>query len=308
MEINEQAEGPSELELLKRRADQLGVPYSNNIGLETLRTRINEKMGVEEEETEEVEEDEAEIEEVDEDELNEEEEVVQNTSNEPNGFEAAAEIAATKDTTTEQKLTQVTPPVDQTAQTATPVPLVPAAPTPIDIAEVLKQMGFTPEVLAKAVALQNGEQEDTKELGTSEPETKAPEPVRKTGKKTLRQHLIDEQMKLVRIRITCMDPKKKDLEGEVITVANKHIGTIKRFVPFGGATEEGWHVPYCIYKMLDRRQFVNIRVVKNRRTGYEEVKKDMAKEFAIEVLPPLTQAELSALATAQIAAGSLNAE
>jgi len=120
----------------------------------------------------------------------------------------------------------------------------------------------------------------------------------------LRQRLIDEQTRLIRIRVTCMNPNKKDLKGEFFTVANDYIGTIRKFVPFGEATEEGYHVPYCIYRFLESRRFVNITTSKDRRTGLPVVKSQDAKEFAIEVLKPLTPEEIKTLATAQIAAGT----
>ena len=125
-------------------------------------------------------------------------------------------------------------------------------------------------------------------------------------KKTQRQKIWDEQMKLVRVRITCMDPKKKDLHGEVLTVANEFLGTVRKFVPFGESTEEGFHLPFVLYTMLDERRFLNIRVRKDPRTKREIVESNYAKEFAIEVLPPLTKDELNRLAIAQAAAGSID--
>ena len=125
-------------------------------------------------------------------------------------------------------------------------------------------------------------------------------------KKTLRETIHDEQMKLVRIRVTCMDPKKKDLHGEVFTLANEHLGTVRKFVPFGEATKNGFHVPYCIYTMMEERRFLNIRTVKDRRTGRDEVQSNYAKEFAMEILDPLTPIELAQLANAQAAAGSID--
>jgi len=113
-------------------------------------------------------------------------------------------------------------------------------------------------------------------------------------------------MKLVRLRIQNLDPKKKDLPGEIFTVANEYLGTVKKFVPYGEVTEEGYHVPYCIYRMMDARKFLNIRTVKDRRTGIERVESTWAKEFALEVLPQLTAKELAELANAQKAAGSFN--
>lgn len=124
--------------------------------------------------------------------------------------------------------------------------------------------------------------------------------------KTLRQQLLEEQMKMVRVRITCLDPKKKDLHGEILTVANEYIGTVRKFVPYGEATEDGYHIPHILYKLLDSRKFLSIRSFKDKRTGHQRVESSWAKEFAIEVLPQLTQAELNRLATAQAAAGSLN--
>lgn len=125
-------------------------------------------------------------------------------------------------------------------------------------------------------------------------------------KRTLRQVQHDEQMKLVRLRIQNLDPKKKDLPGEIFTVANEYLGTVKKFVPYGEVTEEGYHVPYCIYRMMDARKFLNIRTVKDRRTGIERVESTWAKEFALEVLPQLSAKELAELANAQKAAGSFN--
>jgi len=125
-------------------------------------------------------------------------------------------------------------------------------------------------------------------------------------KKSLRQQIYEEQMKLVRIRITCMDPKKKDLPGEIFTIANEYLGTVRKFVPFGEVTDDGFHVPYCIYTMLEERRFLNIRTRKDKRTGVEHPETSWAREFAIEILPPLTPDELKRLAIAQAAAGSID--
>ena len=122
--------------------------------------------------------------------------------------------------------------------------------------------------------------------------------------KSLRQQLRDEQMKLVRIRIQNLDDKKKDLPGEIFTVANEYIGVVRKYIPYTeGASEDGYHVPYCIYQMLKDRKFVSIRTVGKK--GQETVETRMAREFALEVLPQLTPEELERLAQAQIAAGSV---
>ncbi|QDH84022.1 hypothetical protein KMC60_gp54 [Achromobacter phage vB_AxyP_19-32_Axy11] len=116
-----------------------------------------------------------------------------------------------------------------------------------------------------------------------------------------------EQTRLVRVRIQNLDPKKKDLPGEILTVANEYIGTIRKFVPYGEQTDNGYHIPWCIYQMMKERKFLNIRVGKDR-AGREKVETSWVREFAIEVLPPLTQDELDDLRKAQIAAGSTNGD
>lgn len=184
-------ETPSELQILKQRADMLGVSYSNNIGLETLRKKVTDAM---------------------------------EGNKEP------------------EQAKQVNP------------------------------------------------------LGADIPEVETP--------MQLRARLMAEQLKLVRLRITNLDPKKKDLPGEILTVANEYIGTVRKYVPFGEQTDNGYHVPYCIYTLLESRRFQHIRVTK--KNGREHVETTWAKEFSLEILPPLTEAELAKLAASQAAAGGLS--
>jgi hypothetical protein len=125
---------------------------------------------------------------------------------------------------------------------------------------------------------------------------------RKAQVQQMRDELIAEQTRLIRVRITNLDPKKKDLPGEIVTVGNEFIGTIRKYVPFGEATDGGYHIPFCIYTQLEERKFLSI-TVKKGPDGREAVSHRQAKEFAIEVLPQLTQAELNQLAAAQAAAG-----
>lgn len=119
----------------------------------------------------------------------------------------------------------------------------------------------------------------------------------------LRKLVYAEQMRQVRVRITNMDPKKKDLPGEIWTVANEYLGTVRKFVPYGEQTDDGYHIPYCLYRLLDSKRFLHIRDVKDRTTGIVRQDKVWAKEFSLDVLPTLTQAELDRLAAAQAAAG-----
>ena len=126
------------------------------------------------------------------------------------------------------------------------------------------------------------------------------------AKMTLRQRQIAEQMALTRVRITCMNPQKKDLQGEIYTVANEYIGNVRKFIPYGEASEGGYHIPKCLLTMLQEKKFLQITTVKDKRTGTTRPVTREVREFAIEILPPLTKEELRDLATAQIAAGSID--
>lgn len=132
----------------------------------------------------------------------------------------------------------------------------------------------------------------------------APKPPAKP--KSLRQQLMEEQMKLVRVRITNLDPKKKDLPGEIFTVANEYLGTVRKYIPYGEVTDNGYHIPFCLYTALKEREFLNIRTRKDKRTGTPIVESGYVREFALEVLPPLTEKELAQLAASQAAKGGLD--
>lgn len=203
---------PDELVMLKQRARMIGIPFSNNIGVEALRAKIEAKM-----------------------------------TGGPDPDSKTDSLDNEGNPTVQTQNTQQNPPALQ--DPASPAPKV----------------------------------------------------------ETLRQKLVRENMKLVRLRIVCLDPKKKDLPGEIITVANEHLGTVRKYVPFGEVTEDGYHVPHCIYKYLKARKFLNIRTYKDRKNNNQiRVEQNWAPEFALEVLPPLTKDELGRLAAAQAAAGGLN--
>lgn len=122
----------------------------------------------------------------------------------------------------------------------------------------------------------------------------------KTINETIRDYharLRREANRLVRIRLTCMDPAKKNWPGEIITVANGVVGTVKKYIPYQN-NEEGYHVPQIIFDFLKDRKYQAFRTVtgpKGRpiKQGY------LANAYAIEELPPLTPQELKDLAQRQ---------
>ena len=48
-----------------------------------------------------------------------------------------------------------------------------------------------------------------------------------------------------------MNPAKKEWTGEIMTVGNRVIGSVKKFIPFNA--DDGWHVPYIMYEQLRER-------------------------------------------------------
>lgn len=116
---------------------------------------------------------------------------------------------------------------------------------------------------------------------------------------TARRALRLENTKLVRIQIACLNPAKSELPGEIFTVHNDIVGTVKKFVPYNEAGEQ-YHVPFMLLKFLKRKKYLQIKDPPKGSRQPPTTK--MVPEFAITVLDPLTPAELKELARAQGAA------
>lgn len=139
---------------------------------------------------------------------------------------------------------------------------------------------------------------------TADSEAPVQEPVGESPQEK-RMRLNREARVLRRIRITCMNPNKKSMTGEIFTVSNAVVGTIKRFVPFDA--EDGWHVEEMILKMIKARKFQTFYTVK-LQNGRKARRGKLVPEFAVEMLKPLTQKELGDLAKRQAISGSLAEE
>ena len=119
----------------------------------------------------------------------------------------------------------------------------------------------------------------------------------------LRSRLRSEALDLVRVRVACMNPNKKEWEGELLTVGSSTTGTISKFVPFNN--EEGWHIPRMLYNFMLERQCPVYVTVKDSR-GNAVRKSKLIKEYVLEVLPPLTSVEMQELAQRQAMAKSID--
>ena len=137
------------------------------------------------------------------------------------------------------------------------------------------------------------------------PETKKEDPVQQE-EETKHARLVrrrKEANELIRIRVTCMNPNKREWDGEIFTTGNSTLGTLKKYVPFNA--DEGWHVPRAIYNQIIERQ-CQIFVPKKDSRGNTTKEGKLIKEFAVEVLPNLTVEELEELARKQAMARSID--
>ena len=200
------------------------------------------------------------------------------------------------------------------AVATTPAPTTPPA-APENTAPVVDQLAmlktkadtlgvtYSPNIGVDALrekinAKMNGEP-DKKE------EAKASEAPREKTKMELRQEAFLEATRLVRCRITCMNPSKADLPGEIFTVSNNVVGAIKRYIPYGEQVD-GWHVENMLLDMLKEKQFQQLRT-KKAANGQILPETKWVREYAIEELPPLTPEELKVLANKQAAAAGMGA-
>lgn len=112
----------------------------------------------------------------------------------------------------------------------------------------------------------------------------------------LRNIRVRQAERLIRVRITCMNPVKSLWQGEIFTFGNDNM-TIKRMVPF----ERETHVEQAILGIIEARKYrVPIRPKKGRSTNKMEVV--LVPEFSVERLGALHQEELKDLAAQQAAA------
>lgn len=150
-----------------------------------------------------------------------------------------------------------------------------------------------------------------KQDGESEPETKedVEEAMSIAARKNLtRKEIIQENTRLIRVRISNLNPAKRNWPGEVLVVGNAYMGTIRKYIPYGEATDNGYHIPYALYKNIVNRKFNQITTSRDPRTGANVVRNRMVREFSIEILPPLTQEQLDKLAQDQRNTGRLGDE
>lgn len=123
----------------------------------------------------------------------------------------------------------------------------------------------------------------------------------------IKEQIFKENMKLVRCRITCLDPNRDNLKGEFITVANSYLGTVTKFVPYNTPAAEAYHLPYIIYKRLKKLKYAK-REATDKLSPNDTFTDNyvMRPAFNVDVLEPLTEKELNELALVQARTGSID--
>ena len=127
-------------------------------------------------------------------------------------------------------------------------------------------------------------------------------PVETEEEKNMR--LRREAHRLIRVIVSCLNPVKSQWEGELFTVSNSVVGTVKKYVPFN--LDAGYHIPYIMLEMLKEKKYQSFYTVVDPRTKMKIRKSKTVPEFSITELPPLTAEQLKELATQQALNNSID--
>lgn len=123
------------------------------------------------------------------------------------------------------------------------------------------------------------------------------------NKRAVENAIKAEAGKLVRVKIACLNPMKKEWPGELITASNDVVGTYSKFIPFN--SDAAYHIPQIIFNVLQER-VCQIFTTASLPNGEKTRKGKLIQEFNLQVLEPLTQAELAELAREQAARQSID--
>lgn len=127
------------------------------------------------------------------------------------------------------------------------------------------------------------------------------DPKSDTSKAVGNKKLKQEAMKLIRVIVIPNAPEKRNLNGDIFSVSNDVIGTVKMMVPYNN--ENGWHIPQVIYNLLKDKKYQTF--IEKKVDGKVVQKGTLIPAYNITILDPLTDKEMSSLAKAQDARNNL---
>lgn len=93
----------------------------------------------------------------------------------------------------------------------------------------------------------------------------------------------DEALKLVRVRVTCLNVEKAKQQGFWAIGGNSLVGTIRKYIP----VNQPWYMPQILVNVIQEKQFTISTGKSNQRTW--------TKEYNVEILPDISVQELEDL-------------
>lgn len=130
--------------------------------------------------------------------------------------------------------------------------------------------------------------------------SKAAEP-KMNPKMAQREEARKEAMKLVRVRIACMDPSKREWQGEWMSVGNSLLGFHTKYVLF----DYEYHLSQFMIDNLKDKKFRMSKDVPDGKGG-KVSKNFFPAAYNIEILEPLTKEQLANLAADQAKRGAVD--
>lgn len=121
-----------------------------------------------------------------------------------------------------------------------------------------------------------------------------------------RQVVRARALRMLRVRITNLDPQDAPLNGGIITVSNKYAGKVSKYIPYGEESANGYYVPKILLDHLEQVKFPLRKEKKGNRFGVKQYNTIMSKKFSIEYLPHLTKEEIAELAAQQRASHAID--
>jgi len=122
----------------------------------------------------------------------------------------------------------------------------------------------------------------------------------------LRQVVRAKALRLIRVRITNLDPNDAQIPGAIMTAMNNWCGKVSRYISYGDENEAGQHVEKILLDFMKEQKFVQYKEKKGGTFGIKTYDTKFVSKFAIEELPMLTPQELAELAAHQRASNAID--
>lgn len=118
--------------------------------------------------------------------------------------------------------------------------------------------------------------------------------------KDLQKEQVRNANKLVHCIVTCLDPDKSQLQGEIFSAMNASTPEIKKMVVFGTPT----HVPQILLNVIKEKKYqAFVRDPNNRSNRNMSNKTKLVPSYNVQILEPLTADEYDAIRKRQLAEG-----